>query len=306
MNKRAFDILSVAQEFWVLNDSAIAHGDSISPYFRVPMHLKLTPPNNRVEFILTDIEATLLFPGFTEETSRTHKICNIDVFLSQGGMQTTVYLEFRLDQNKIAIIEKNRKGPARFSLNMLFRWGIYTFSGTTDTKPWNKRFVSQYDAHYDSIFSIEINPIKWGTEILPILGNQPFRLIEIPSENNLIPRGYEKSLKELDAAKTFYQQGYYDTAVAHCRTALDPFKDVIKDLVKNIPNEKERNWLETMTTETHLWLNKITKATKSLASETHHQPSFGHFDRNEAELIYIITVGIIGYIGRVTASTEQS
>ncbi len=303
MQSSFFTVFSTGQDFWVDPEVISAKGDTINPYLRVPLYLKLLPPDNKIEYILTDIEATIIFTGFKHETSKIHKICNIDVPIRSSelvkGTETNIALDFPLDQAKIAIIENNRKEQAVFTLNFTFHWGLYSSTGFSDGN-WDRRFLSQFGAEYHKILTVHINESKWGKEILPGLGYQAFRMIEVPSENQLIPNEYRESLAELDAAKGFMRDGYYDKVVGHCRSALDPFKDKIKGLIKHISNEKEATWIETMTVDTNIWLDKIFRTAKSLASETHHSPSVGHFDKTEAEIIYMITVGIIAYIGRIS------
>jgi hypothetical protein len=47
------------------------------------------------------------------------------------------------------------------------------------------------------------------------------------------------------------------------------------------------------------WLVKVVRATVSYTSKAHHPPSMNNFGRGNAEIIMMITMAIIAYIGQL-------
>ena len=150
--------------------------------------------------------------------------------------------------------------------------------------------------------NFQIPQSYWINKVLPQIGHDSLRLIELPSLSRIIPEEYSRSVKELDEAKRYFLHGDYDKAVGHCRSALDPFKAKRDEVKTFIKSKSELAWINEVLDATDEWLNKLIKSTSRLTSKSHHIPSTGHFDRSDAEIIMMITVALIAYIGKLESA----
>lgn len=83
-----------------------------------------------------------------------------------------------------------------------------------------------------------------------------------------------------------------------------PIKFEFAKLKEFVKSKSEFDWANKVLEATEEWLDKIIKATSSFSSKTHHTPSVGHFSRTEAEIVLMITTGIIAYIGKIEYKSE--
>ena len=106
-------------------------------------------------------------------------------------------------------------------------------------------------------------------------------------------------MKELEHSRKYIAAGYYDTAVSHCRAAMEPFKKDLPALRASITSGSENEWIKKNITATFDYVDAILNTTYTLTNKSHHSPTFGHFVRSEAELILNMTVLILTYIGKI-------
>ena len=195
------------------------------------------------------------------------------------------------------------KGDVKFTINTSIKVAAYrdiTFqNGSIHTH------VSDF-ATGDGYINFEIPQSDWIKNMLPQLGHDSFRLIELPGTSQVIPTEYASSLKELEAAKKYFLNGDFDKTVGHCRSAIEPFKPK-KDQIKTfIKYKSELSWANDILEATDTWLLRLVRSTSQLTSKPHHMPSVGHFDRTEAEIIMMATTAIIAYIGKLENSNEEN
>lgn len=297
MAEAFFLVKQYAQPFKIDPTEITANGDKTNPYLNIPIRLTLKPINNKrpdmVCYFLTNIEANIICNGFRHKTSEILKVCNIEV---TDETQETVTLLFPLDPARINLIESSRKENLNIVLNIRFHYGICVpIISQSSSKEY---IIGSYGSDYKHI-NFEIPQSNWVKTILPGLGFQSFRLIELPEYSNLIPEEYKLSLGELAEAEKYYRNGDYDKVVSHCRAALDPFKGKMKEMREYIKSKSEFEWIDSSATATYTWLSALYFDSINFASKTHHPPSMGHFDRSDAESIYLVTVGILSYIGKL-------
>lgn len=251
--------------------------------------------------------ASLYLSGQNVIISNTTDKCNIDVNICENNRPTdrTVLLRFPIDSEKLHYIEKYRKENISFTVKLDIYYGIYTsIELNRENNVERKRFISEFGSEKHTLLGFTVEHSFWVNNILSKLGN-PFRLIEVPEYSKLVPEEYKTSIAELEQAKKYYTQNDYDKAVEHCRNALDPFKDGVRGLKKHIESKSEAQWNIKITEASIEWLNVMFNETSSLSSKPHHAPSMDHFDKREAEIIYIITVGIIAYIGKIGINSTK-
>ena len=93
-------------------------------------------------------------------------------------------------------------------------------------------------------------------------------------------------------------KGDYNKTVSHCRTALEPLRKKLGEVKDKIESKSEKDWILKVTETTETWLETVIKNTYFITSKTHHTPSVGNFSRSDAEIIYMISTGIIAYAGK--------
>ena len=84
----------------------------------------------------------------------------------------------------------------------------------------------------------------------------------------------------------------------HCRSAIDPIRKRILEIKKYVESKSEFEWFKSINEATFTWLDRVLKDTANFASKTHHAPSTGHFAKEDAQSILLITTGIVGFAGR--------
>jgi hypothetical protein len=204
--------------------------------------------------------------------------------------------QFSFSNDVIYKIESERKGDLMLSLSIVIEAVLY--EGMTFSNSQQRNFISGINKGGGHV-QFQIPQSVWINKILPQIGHDSFRLIEIPSMSHLIPGEYSLSICELEEAKKYFLLGEYDKTVAHCRSALDPFKAQKDELRTFIKSKSEFSWVNEVLTATDEWLNKLVKSTSHFTSKAHHIPSTGHFGRSEAEIIMMVTVALIAYIGKL-------
>jgi hypothetical protein len=187
-------------------------------------------------------------------------------------------------------IEKERVGDMKFNLAISAQAAIYEEIIFTNKQ--SKIFVAEIDKGHGYV-DFQIPQSMWVKSILSQTGHKSFRLVELPLRSSIIPEEYSTSLKELDEAERFFLIGEFDQAVAHCRSALDPFKPKKEEIRKYVKSKHEFVWYNKMLEFSDEWLVKVVRATASFTSKPHHPPSMNNFGRGNAEIIMMITTSII-------------
>jgi len=220
--------------------------------------------------------------------------------------ENNFYIEFDLDQNRISHIENSRKKDSKFRLNLKFQYAfVYPNIKNTERGTITQNLIGDIEVANANIHSeILIPQSEWVSKFLPAFGWHSSKLIELPTTSDLLPSEYDASIKELGEAERFFNIGDYDKSVGHCRSALDPFKDRIKEIRKIIDSETESEWAEGSLSASLVWIEKLYKRTQPLTSKPHHPPTYGHFDRQEAQIIFLVTTSLIAYIGKIFQSKK--
>lgn len=310
MSRGSFVILSTNQELFVTVDQITGSGGADAPNLLVPIKIEFNALrrggyNEKGQaFEAISIKATLQATEKNFKVSEGLQLLRTKVIEKDSAW---VQFQFPLNLELINRIEKARKGGLPFQLQYEVQIATYENISLTTAKgeKIEKLFVSGFETGQGYVqFTIEQS--QWVNKVLGKLGHNSYKLVEIPAINQIIPDEYKISLAEFDEAQRFFLNGDYDKTVAHCRAALDPFggKTNLPKLKEFVKSKSEFEWATKVTEATEEWLDKIIRATSAFTSKTHHAPSIGHFSRTEAEIVLMITTGIIAYIGKIEYKPE--
>ena len=144
----------------------------------------------------------------------------------------------------------------------------------------------------------------WVEKLLPALGYPGFKLIEIPLTHLLLNEAYDNIISEFNKAESYFNKGDYNACIAHCRNTMDTLKENLKNLKNGIESKTAFNWLQEIDTITLTWIDTVNKSLSAIASKTHHGGLKKDFTRVEAESIYLVTLGLMNFVGQ--ASSDYS
>lgn len=174
--------------------------------------------------------------------------------LSNNEISFEGQLDFTFGYDVLQKIEKVRKGDIEFHISVNFQTAIFKeFSKGEKTRDYLNTGYDRSSGHID----FNIPQSSWVNSILPQTGYGTFRLIELPATSSVIPEEYAISLRELEEAKKYFLNCDYDKTVAHCRSALDPFKAKKGEIKSYIKSKSEYAWVDDVQTATDEWLNKL-------------------------------------------------
>lgn len=284
-------------------DRLRGEGGPDAPCLYLPISIACKPlsighNNGPANYELTMIRAELLATDKQLKIAETSQLLSNRIFYANDVF---VNLSFILNETVIQKIEKHRKGNLPVKLVIQLQAGMLETLGITKGEQVEEQhFVTRMETGYGDV-SFIIEQSMWVNNILPQLGNDLYTLVEIPAVNQVIPVEYASSMAEFEQARKYFVNGDYDKTVAHCRAALDPFKRKPQmEALKNfITSKSEFDWANEVLEATDVWLDKVLKATFSFTSKAHHAPSVGHFGRRDAQVVLMITTGIIAYIGKI-------
>lgn len=310
MARSSFVFNSTNQELHISVDQIIGSGGADSPCLSIPITIDFNPLEQRISIETPQGFDAISIKGTLYGTESNFKISE-SVLLMNAKIRykNTAYEQFQfpLSLDIINRLEKNRKGG--MPLRLQYKVQIATYESITVTNDKNQKIEKPFVTGFltgqgDANFVIEQS--QWVNKILNKMGHHSYKLVELPAINNVIPAEYEISLNEFEEARKYFLNGDYDKTVAHCRAALDPFagKTNLPKLKEFVKSKSEFEWATRVTEATEEWLDKIIKSTFYFTSKTHHAPSIGHFSRTEAEIVLMITTGIVAYIGKIEYKPE--
>lgn len=255
-------------------------------------------PNNNIGDFMTGISVNMYWPNkknFGGELCGTAHSKPLSCKVTSGS---NFELLIPLDRIVIEHIEKTRKGDVTL--------GIEVSTGIIGYKQLNNTILCAFPDSFDVEVDVTIPRSNW-VKILEQLGACRTALIEVPYSfdgNDDLP----DSAKELDYAYNYFIAGDYDKTVSHCRTALEKYgpKEKIKATLKPVLDSSSQiDWLSTLTSSTYTWLEDSLNATYRIANKSHHYPSMGHFSRNEAQGILLISGALLSILSKVIASVGK-
>jgi hypothetical protein len=290
MNESTFTIYSMVQSVKIGIDNISGSHDSLNAYLHIPMEFNLRTNNDDVGFDLLPVNAILLFQNPRQLLSE----CVGPTGATVHGRESNrgYILNFKLTDREVHFIEKNRNGD----LNMQLELKVHSL-----IKNSNQKFTGRDYIQSDTvILNYQLAKSVWIEKILPNLGYRNLKLVEIPLSHKNLKEAYDDIVFEFNKAEGYFTLHDYNKCVAHCRSTLDALTRNLKSIKNESKSETGFKWLETVSTETFDWIDKINKSTQSLSSKSHHSGQKVDFSRYEAESIYLVILGLLNYIGHLS------
>jgi hypothetical protein len=305
MSKTTFQINNKLQDCEVQIENIFAKGGPLAPSLCIPLSIKLHKIDYNQfpqKFVLSFLEAKLKFQNSDVFVSTIVKPLSMDAERFSGQ---TLQLEFHLNENVIQAIEKYRTTDIIVTVAFVFHFGVYFKVPLSHLLP-NKQMFEGDVLKDTGITSCELNLViphsQWLAKVLPGLGYQVCKLIELPLSSDLLYDVFPGSVLELESSISYFKNGDYDKAIAHCRVALEPIKKRILEIKTAVKSDSEFDWIKKSVDSTLTCLEVITKETYSLTSKTHHPPSIGHFNRKTTESIILMTTSLISFVSQLEIS----
>jgi hypothetical protein len=206
---------------------------------------------------------------------------------------------FVLDDKALFTIEKYRSNDAVFMIDFIL--GITIKS----------EFVSSHGTQLKSIrnqtierasLQLTIPKSIWVEELLANIGHKNLKLVEIPLNHKALKEAYDDIIFEFNKAEKYFNDCDFDKCVAHCRSTLDALTRNLVKIKKQIPSETAFKWLENIGKSTYTWIDELNKSSQTLGSKPHHAGHKDEYTRQEAESIYLVTLGLLNFIGHIDKS----
>lgn len=296
MNEASFTISSVSQSVKIDPVHIFGSHDALYAYLNVPVNFTLRNLSEDKAFDLLPVNGQLSFQQPAQFLSETIAPWGTS---AMGRESNPGYvLKFKLEEQALHFIEKNRKAD----LQMLLEFNIHTLIKSTFKNPTGGRSFSSDFLHSETTkLNFQIPRSVWVEKILPELGYRNLKLIEIPLSHDHLKEAYQDIILEFNKAEHYFNMHDYNKCVAHCRHTLDALTRNLRSIKNESKSETGFKWLQTVSTETFTWLDKLNQSTSALTSKTHHSGQTVDFSRHEAESIYLILLGLLNYIGNLVS-----
>jgi hypothetical protein len=296
-----FTLNNTAQECSIITEQISGRGGADCPELLVPIKLDLHAVNSGFNsapqpYEIISLKAELRSTNKNFKCSETINIAPCHVI---ANVSVNYTLDFMLSNQMISRFENYRKGNLPFQIHLIMQIALFSEITVNGSKgAFVKSVVTNY-TRGDINLQFEIEQSYWIRKILPQLGYNERKLIEIPTAHDLIPDDYSVSLKEMDEAEKYFLLGDYDKAVGHCRSTIEPLAKKFVELKAYINSDSAAEWGKDILVSTENWLTTLIKKTSGYASKPHHTPSTGHFTRKDAEIIMMVTTATIAYVGNI-------
>lgn len=278
-----------------------AIGGPAYPQLIFPVQFETVPQQGLRELRILAIRTNLSTPalgkiGTAAPTNMQFRFCNL-----ASAIPFSATIEVPLDLYRAQKIEETRQQNGEFRLDCSLDYmAIWKRGGPTLKPPPDP--IEIYTMAQQ--INIVIPQSEWIKSILPGLGCDGIKLIEIPMPVMATASGLEMPVLALEKAQQRFKLGLYDDAAAQCRIALDPFFDqeIKADGTGKMPRLKKA-WEARLGEATHKWLAESSNAVKWATNSVHHSPS-ARFDRFEAQMLIMVTATLLSFAAR-TLYTEQ-
>lgn len=288
MSKTSFTVFSRSQNV-EFDQSEHFEGsfDSLrsSLKFFFMFHLQMPSTVTQLSLVFLNIRLKLYNPGvlLAQTTVPFGMTCDKKEW-KQG-----LWIEFILDKDAIHSIENTRQGDVRFIVEMN---GLFSYSGGSFPE-------GGYTNEVAHPFQVVLPKSEWVEKILPKLGYETFKLLEIPFTHSSLNEAYDDILDEFNQAEEYYNKNDYNKCVAHCRHTLDALRRNLKKIKETGNSETGFQWLKITDEATFNWIDELDKANSLVTGKTHHSGLKRKFERFEAESIYLVTLGLLNYVAHL-------
>ncbi len=278
-------------------------GGAHSPILMLPVRLDLHihPEDPRVGFRFATLQgridvAHLAFGVAPATNVNVHLRADFKALNDQMH-----YLNFPLDQARIAFLERHRNGgDLKFQVSLtLTVEKLYALHDPPVPNDAAWGFVNRLDVSLQR--EITIPRAAWISRVLPQVGYGTVHLIELPAIALSAVENYREAFQALTRAQEYHRQGLFDEAAGACRIALERFFDYPEvtgadNLTRKVPTLK-KSWETKLGQATYQWLNSSLGAIKQAANPPHHKPG-PHYDQLESQILIAVTVAIVAYAAK--------
>jgi hypothetical protein len=305
-----------------------AEGVPVYPQFVVPLSLAFRAEmfaSGRDRVRLWSVSCSLIHAG---GVLSDHQGDVIDRECFANDSAWDVQLRFPLDLARVEFVERQRTEDAPFTLR-----GVLAFDAIREQEPAGQASPAPESAGRPSKakaltrlgrgealivpFSVEfaVPRSQWVSALLPKLGWCAIRIFELPiPQSPAWSETFATAFAELDAAQRLFREGSFDQTVAHCRSALEPFRKKVQDLkpilkdARSSPEvaAKEFALLHAMASDTAEWLSGQLERHHTLSSVAHHVPAVGHFSRDQAHALLLHTSSLVLYAGNAISTPQAT
>jgi hypothetical protein len=285
-----------SQDITVLPDDVATQHDGLRSFIKIflRLKLKLNEGTKITSFDFINVHATLLLTSNIQLSSTTTP-CAIHLFDTE--VETGIWVKFYLDDRAIFAAQKHRDGgDLRLRIDLTFtalRKRALPVTGNETL--WGIERVENFTGEVQFI----VPKSDWVERLLPALGYAGFKLIEIPLTHRLLHEAYDNIISEFNKAESYFNKGDYNACIAHCRNTMDTLKDNLKNF--KIESKTAFKWLSEINFVTFTWIDTVNKSLSAIASKTHHGGLKKDFTRKEAESIYLVTLGLMNFVGQASA-----
>ena len=285
----------MVQEAEIKPEGISASSDGLRSYLSIVVSF-IFRKSKFERFDVSSIKAKLKLKNPNVLLSETVALYGISVLAPE--IKPELRFDFIIDDKAINAIEKYRNGDIWFSIELSISALIKSsFLLTTQQEKYSFDRIDNEMVNIDLFIPKSI----WIEKIIPNTGFQSLKLIEIPLSHRNLSEAYDNIILEFTKAEKYFNQQDYDKCVAHCRNALDSISRNLKKINNKMESESAFKWLENIDKATYTWIDTLNKANSSITSKAHHAGQKKEFSRHEAESIYLITLGLLNFIGHLSS-----
>lgn len=297
-----------------------AEGGPIRPQLIVPLTLELQPTPENAMIAVTWLGATL---SSDQNASHRGAICQpVSVNPTQGfhvnstsqvSTDRTIELRFFLSSLEVELIEQQRQAAPNDGLELylgveLAVAGVQVFNRVEPGKqapelPWGTQYglFSQVFPFWNSqvqAIRVEVEQSKWSRDVLPGLGYDRLRLMELVFPPAL--PGHPSAAKQFDQARLAIDQRRYGDSVLACRGLLNMWEKQFGATKKNLVADviaSARGWQDGDVRRD--LLDTLWKEVGDIANAPHHPEGDVDaeiFNARDARLVLLLTAALSEYV----------
>lgn len=299
----SFQIGTLVQDGFVKLENVQTTTDGLRAFMTIYLDFQLRKSrdaDNTTAINFFSIQANLLLLHGNVLLSTTTQPCSFKLF--EEDVDTGASLRFMLDDAAIFAIQKFRNGEdvhlkIEYTVSALVK---DAFEPIDKTIVWSAENVRYFQGQTQFI----IPKSNWSEKLIRGLGHPGFKLIEIPLKHNIIKEAYSDIIDEFNQAQDYYKKGDNNKCVQHCRGALDKLNSSLKDLKNSAKSKSRLGWLEKIDEATRTWIDTMNLSTFAITSGPHHAGLKKEFTRVEAESIYLVTLGLMNFVGQASVDYQ--
>lgn len=302
MSTSSFSIDTMSQDIHIDAKNIEARYDGLNASLRIFLGLTLRPQeqlNTSLDFIC--IYSDLHFSNSRIQISQ----CSTPFAesLHEKERKTGVWLSFPLSDKTLHTIQKQRAGN---DVQFIIDFRIVALRKETQSHPgsymiWNATGTREFQGS----IAFSISKSHWVENFLPRFGYDSFRMIEIPIKHKHLKEAYNDIIREFDLAQQYFEKDDNNKCVSHCRSTLDQLTRNLKKIKEGQQSESAFQWLKNIDGATFKWINEIDKSLSAIGSKAHHAGLKKDFSRVEAESIYLVTLGLMNFIGQASQEYNE-